>query len=443
MFETLTEKLNIALGKITSRGSLSEKDVTSVLREIRLALLEADVDYTVVRSLTQKVKEKATGERVFGSLSPGQTVVKIVHEEITSILGEKDAPIAQPNNPPVQIMLIGLQGAGKTTTAAKLAHFVKRKGHSVMLAACDLQRPAAIDQLAQLAKDVQTPVYANKNARSPRHAARDAFKQAKKTGVDYLILDTAGRNTVDEALMRELADMKKRIKPEEALLILDAMTGQTAVQLGREFDSKVGITGLILSKTDGDARGGAALSMRATVNAPIKFVTAGEKPHQIEEYRPGRLASRILGMGDIDTLVERAQEAADKKARNKTDKRLTKGKFDMEDYLEQIHSLKKIGSFGEIMSMIPGMNKLVPRAGTEEQNQKKMTWTEAIILSMTRVERAHPEVIKGSRRKRIADGSGTSVAQVNQVLQQHRQIQKMFKRLKGKNASRSMAGLFR
>ena len=443
MFESLTGRLNTALSRLSVKGRLSNKDVDAAMRDVRMALLEADVDFRVTRQFVNRVKERADGERVFSSLSPGQTVVKIVHEELREILGGEAVGLQRAKSPPSVVMLVGLQGSGKTTTAAKLALRLRKDNQPAMLAACDLQRPAAIDQLVQLGRELNVPVHREDPiGNSPVDVARNAVKAADKSGIRWLILDTAGRLHLDEGMMDELARMRDKVKPAETLLVVDSMTGQDAVRSGSEFNDRIGLTGLILTKMDGDARGGAALSMKSATGLPIKFVGTGERASALEDYHPDRMASRILGMGDVQTLVERAQEQIDVEDAAKLERRMRRNQFDMNDLLQQFQALKNMGPLGDVLGMIPGMRAMQGRINPADLDERKMGQVEAIILSMTPGERANPTIIKGSRRKRIAVGSGTTPAQVNQLLNQHRQMQKVMRKLASGGNPRALMGMF-
>ncbi len=443
MFEALTAKLGAAFSKISSRGRLTEGDIDAALREVRMALLEADVDFKVARQFVRTVKDRAIGENVFASLSPGQTVIKIVHEEMREILGGKTTSLERASSPPSVVMLVGLQGSGKTTTAAKLALHLRRDGQPTMVAACDLQRPAAIDQLAQLGRELRIPVHREDPiGNSPVSVARNAVEAAEKAGTRWLIIDTAGRLHLDKGLMEELVRMRDTVDPVETLLVVDAMTGQDAVRSGTEFNDRIGLTGLILTKMDGDARGGAALSIKSVTGLPVKFIGTGERASALEEYHPDRLASRILGMGDVQTLVEKAQQQVDADEAVRLEQRLRRNEFDMNDLLKQFQALKGMGPLSDVLSMIPGMNAMKGRIRPGDLDERRMAQVEAIILSMTPKERANPAIIKGSHRKRIAQGSGTTPAQVNQLLNQHRQMQKTMKKLASGRNPRALMGMF-
>ncbi len=441
MFESLSDRLNGVFGKLTSRGRLSEKDIDAALREVRMALLEADVDFKVARQFIKDVKEKASSEQVFASLTPGQTVVKIVQEELVEILGGEHVGLSRAEKPPTVILLVGLQGAGKTTAAAKLALRLKKDDQSVMLAACDLQRPAAIEQLKALGSQIGIEVYSEDPVSStPVDVAKNAVKKAAFDNTYYLILDTAGRLAIDDDLMKELEQIRNATGPIETLLVVDAMTGQDAVQSGSEFNERIGLTGMIMTKMDGDARGGAALSMRSVTGVPVKFMGVGERTDALEDYHPDRLASRILGMGDVETLIEKAQDQFDEQEALKLEQKMRKSQFDLNDMLQQFQTLKNMGPLGDIMGMIPGMGSL--KKQVENVDERKMAQVEAIILSMTPWERTNPQQINGSRRKRIATGSGTSPTQVNQLLNQHRQMQKMMSRFYKGGKKRALMGMF-
>ena len=441
MFESLTDRLNGVFGKLTSRGRLSEQDIDAALREVRMALLEADVDFKVARQFINDVKDKAKSEQVFASLTPGQTVVKIVQEELVQILGGEHVGISRADRPPTVILLVGLQGAGKTTAAAKLATKLKKEKQSVMLAACDLQRPAAIDQLKQLGKQIGVDVYSEEPAKStPVQVAKNAVKKAAFDNTFYLIIDTAGRLAIDDALMQELEDIRDATSPVETLLVVDAMTGQDAVRSGSEFNDRIGITGMIMTKMDGDARGGAALSMRSVTGVPVKFMGVGERAEALEDYHPDRLASRILGMGDVQSLIEKAQDQFDEQKALELEQKMRKSQFDFNDMLQQFQTLKNMGPLDGILGMLPGMGAI--KNQIKDVDERKMAQVEAIILSMTPHERSNPALINGSRRKRIADGSGTTPTQVNQLLNQHKQMQKMMSRFFKGGKKRALMGMF-
>jgi signal recognition particle subunit SRP54 len=426
MFDTLSDKLQASLGDLRGRGRLSEEDLSRAMREIRLALLEADVNFKVVKEFVAKVKERALGSGVTKSLTPGQEVVKIVHDELTTLMGAGSSKLAFAGRPPTVILLAGLQGSGKTTAAAKLALLLRREGKAPALVAADLQRPAAIDQLEQLGKQVQIPVYRRDDTKDAVAVARYGLEQAKAQGRDVVIVDTAGRLQIDELLMDELAAVRKEVKPHNVLLVLDAMTGQEAVAVAEGFQERIAFDGVVLTKLDGDARGGAALSVKAVTGKPIKLVSTGEKLDQIEYFHPDRMASRILGMGDVLTLIERAEAAADEDDQAAMEKRLRAGQFTFDDFLQAQRMMRKMGPLKNVVSMIPGLGKQMQGVDIDD---RELARVEAIVLSMTSDERKRPEIINGSRRARIARGSGTSVQQVNKLLQARKQMQKMMKQM--------------
>ena len=443
MFDTLTEKLNSSLSKLNKKGTISEKDLDNTLKEVRLSMLEADVDYKVTREFVLNLKEKLKNSNVFSSLSPGQSVVKYVQEELVDILGGDSFQINKSSQRPSVILLVGLQGTGKTTTAAKLALYLRNQKNSVLLAACDLQRPGAIEQLNQLGKELDLPVYSqNKNNSNPLQVATDAKKIAVDQNFDFLILDTAGRISIDQNLMLELKTIKEKTNPVEILLVLDAMTGQDAVNSGSLFNDALDATGVILTKIDGDARGGAALSMKNKLGIPIKFLGSGEKPHQLEQFHPDRMASRILGMGDIQTLIEKAKSNSENNDIEILEQKIKKEEFDLNDLLNQLKTLKKMGSVSDLFGMIPGLNSIRGKFNPSDFNDDKLKYTEAIILSMTPVERKNPLIINGSRRKRIATGSGTSPSEINQLLNQFKQMKKMMKKISKGDSQRSLMEVF-
>jgi signal recognition particle subunit SRP54 len=426
MFDTLSDKLQASLGDLRGRGRLSEEDLSRAMREIRLALLEADVNFKVVKEFVAKVKERALGSDVTKSLTPGQEVVKIVHDELTTLMGAGSSKLAFAGRPPTVILLAGLQGSGKTTAAAKLALLLRREGKAPALVAADLQRPAAVDQLDQLGKQVQIPVYRRDDTKDAVAVARYGLEQATAQGRDVVIVDTAGRLQIDESLMDELAAVRKEVKPHNVLLVLDAMTGQEAVAVAEGFQERIAFDGVVLTKLDGDARGGAALSVKAVTGKPIKLVSTGEKLDQIEYFHPDRMASRILGMGDVLTLIERAEAAADEDDQAAMEKRLRAGQFTFDDFLQAQRMMRKMGPLKNVVSMIPGLGKQMQGVDIDD---RELARVEAIVLSMTSDERKRPEIINGSRRARIARGSGTSVQQVNKLLQARKQMQKMMKQM--------------
>lgn len=441
MFENLSERLGNIFQALGKRGVLREEDVKAVLREIRLALLEADVNYKVVKDFVDRVKEKAVGEVVSKALNPSQQVVKIVHDELVTTLGEPGR-LELKGKAPYVIILVGLQGAGKTTTLAKLALNLRKKGHFPLMVAGDIYRPAAIDQLEVLGRQIDIPVYAERESKSPPAIAVNSLQEAQRRGSDVILLDTAGRLQIDDAMMHELIAIRDKVHPIETLLVADAMTGQEAVNIAKGFHEQVGVTGLILTKVDGDARGGAAISMRAVTGVPIKYLATGEKLQALEPFHPDRLASRILGMGDMLSLIERAEATFDAEQAKQMESKIRKGKFDLEDFLDQLRQVRRMGPLNDILGMIPGLGnamKGVELDGAEAE--KSLKYVEAIILSMTPQERSNPKILNASRKRRVAAGSGTSVQQVNQLLSQHRQMQKMLKRLNSGKV-RGLSGLF-
>ena len=427
MFENLSEKLQNSLKKLKGKGKLTEKDIDVAMKEVKMSLLEADVNYKVVKTFISNVKERSLGHEVMDSLTPGQQVVKIVHDELMKIMGEAESKLKYDPNGITYFMMCGLQGAGKTTATGKLAKKLKKEGKRPLLVACDIYRPAAIKQLEVVGESVDVPVFTMGDKISPVLIAKEAMKHALKHGNDVVIIDTAGRLHIDEELMGELVEIKNEVKPTEILLLLDAMTGQDAVKVAETFNKYLEITGVILTKIDGDARGGAALSIRNVVDKPIKFVSVGEKMDQIEPFYPDRMASRILGMGDVLSIIEKAQGAFDEKQAMELQKKLKTQDFNLEDFLSQLQQMKNMGPLDEILEMIPGLggNKKLKGLKVDE---KEMMHTEAIIQSMTKKERLNPTLINGSRRKRIAAGSGTSVQKVNQLLKQYDEMKKMMKK---------------
>jgi signal recognition particle subunit SRP54 len=424
MFESLSDKLQNVFKRLRGKGSLTEADVGEALREVRLALLEADVNFRVVKDFIARVKERAVGQDVLESLTPAQMVVKIVDEELTAILGGEEARINFAPRPPTIIMMVGLQGSGKTTHCAKLANLLRKQGRRPVMVACDIYRPGAIKQLQVVGEQVQTPVFTLGDKLDPVGIARAGVQFASENGHDVVIVDTAGRLHIDEQMMDEVARIQAALQPTEILLVLDAMTGQDAVTVATEFTAKLGVTGFILTKLDGDTRGGAAISIRAVVGQPIKFVGVGEKPDAIETFHPDRMASRILGMGDVLTLIEKAELVIDEKRALELEKKLRTNRFDLEDYLEQIQQMRKMGPLEQILKAIPGFSALQAK-GKMEIDESQFNRVQAIIQSMTRQERQDPAIINGSRRRRIATGSGTTVQEVNRLLNQFAQMRKM------------------
>lgn len=433
-FEGLSDKLEAAFKKLRSKGKLTESDVKEAMREVRLALLEADVSYKVAKDFTNKVTERAIGAQVMESLTPAQMVIKIVNEELTQLMGGTRTRLASAPHPPTIVMMCGLQGSGKTTHSAKLALMLKNQGNRPLLVACDVYRPAAIKQLQVVGEKAGVPVF-EMGQIDPVTIAKEAVKLAKDKGYDYVFLDTAGRLHIDEELMTELKNIKSEVKPHEILLVVDSMTGQDAVNVAASFDEALGIDGLILTKLDGDTRGGAALSARAVTGKPIKFVGVGEKLGDLDVFHPERMASRILGMGDVLSLIEKAEQTLDEKKAAELEEKLRKNKFDMNDLLDQLQQVKKMGSIRDILGMIPGIGKKLDNVDIDERQFDK---TRAIILSMTPAEREKPEIINPSRKRRIAAGCGMQVEDVNKLLAQHRQMQKMFKQFSGKGSKRKM-----
>jgi signal recognition particle subunit SRP54 len=423
VFDSLSEKLQSALGDLRKKGRLDEESISRAMREIRLALLEADVNFTVVRDFVARVREKALGEDVLKSLTPGQQVVKVVHDELTELMGEGESGLAFGKF--TVILLAGLQGSGKTTAAAKLARHLKEQGRKPGLIAADLQRPAAIDQLEQLGKQIGVPVFRT-DTKDAVEATRSGLARAREAGLDTVIVDTAGRLQIDEELMAELARVREEAKPQNVLLVVDAMTGQEAVNVAEAFQERVAFDGVVLTKLDGDARGGAALSVKAITGKPIKFASTGEKLDALEVFHPDRMASRILGMGDVLTLIERAEAAVEEDEQVEMEKRLRAGQFTFDDFLKAYKMLRRMGPLKGILKMIPGMSQ---QLGDIDVDDRELARVEAIVLSMTPLERAKPIVIDGKRRQRIARGSGTSVQQVNQLLEARKQMEKLMKQM--------------
>lgn len=447
MFESLSDKLQAVFDRLARQGKLSENDVNTALREVRLALLEADVNFKVVKDFVERVKVRAIGAEVMNSLTPAQQVVKIVNEELIELLG-KPAPLNLSGQPPMVIMLVGLQGAGKTTMAAKLALHLRKSGQRPLLVAADIYRPAAIQQLEVLGKQIDVPVYSEGTQVPASTIAKNATRLAREKAYNIVILDTAGRLQIDEAMMQELEQVRMVTRPNDVLLVVDAMTGQEAVSVAEGFNARVAITGLIMTKIDGDARGGAALSVRQVTGVPIKFLGIGEKLADLEPFQPDRLAGRILGMGDVLTLIERAQESITEEDALAMEKKLQGGDFDFEDFLGQLRQIKKLGPLTDIMNMIPGMSKMT-KGLDPRMAEGGLKRTEAIINSMTRKERQFPDVLNASRRRRIASGSGTTVQDVNALVKQFREMQKMMKQMgimggakKGKGQRRGFMDMF-
>lgn len=432
-FDSLSEKLNHVFSKMREKGKLTDLEIKQAMREIRISLLEADVNFQVVRDFINRVSEKASGEDILKGLNSTQQVIKIVNDELIALMGSTHSKLAVADRPPTIIMMCGLQGAGKTTMCGKLAGMLKKQNKKVMLAACDVYRPAAIKQLQVVGGKVNVPVF-EEGQINPVKIAKDALDEAKRQGADVLIVDTAGRLHIDEQLMEELQKIKAEVKPDEILLVVDSMTGQDAVNVAETFNQKLDITGVIITKLDGDTRGGAALSIKAVTGKPIKFVGSGEKMEDIEPFYPDRMASRILGMGDVLTLIEKAQEAFSEEEALKLQKKMKTNSFTLQDYLNQLESVKKMGGIGKLMSMVPGLGGKV---NEDDIDESKIIKTKAIILSMTPEERNNPDIIKASRRKRIAAGSGTSIQDVNQLLKQFDMSKEMMRRV-SKNGMRGM-----
>ncbi len=432
-FEGLSEKLRGIVDKLKGKSRITEADVKEITREVKLALLEADVNYKIVKEFTAKIGEKALGQDVLKSLTPGQQIIKIVHEELVELLGGKQTEgLNISPNPPTIIMLVGLQGSGKTTMAGKLANLLRKQGKNPMMVALDIYRPAAIDQLEVLGKQLNIPVFANRESKDVVQIAKEAFKEANSKLNDVIILDTAGRLHIDETLMDELKNLKEFANPNEILLVVDSMTGQDAVTVSESFNEKLGISGVILTKLDGDTRGGAALSVKKVTGKPIKFAGTGEKMNDIEVFHPDRMAQRILGMGDVLTLIEKAEEAFDIEEAIKLEKKIHKQDFSLQDYLNQLKQVKKMGSLKSILGMIGIDEKIIEQAKIDE---RQFVLAEAIIQSMTIKERNNPDIINGQRRRRIADGSGTSVQEVNKFLKQYNDTRTMMKKVLGNKSA--------
>ncbi len=426
MFESLSEKLGKIFSRLGNKGKLTEKDVDEAMREVRLALLEADVNFRVVKEFVAKVRERAVGSQVLESLTPAQQIIKIVNEELTAILGGGQSKLNPAGHPPSVIMLVGLQGSGKTTTAAKLALNLKHGGQNSLMVAADTRRPAAIQQLITLGEQLEIPVFSEDPKVPVKDICNHAVARGRQMAVSWVIIDTAGRLHIDDELMGELTEIKSAVQPDEILLVVDSMTGQDAVRVAEEFNAKVSLTGLILTKLDGDARGGAALSIRWVAHVPIKYIGIGEKADQFEPFYPDRLASRILGMGDMLTFIEKAEKAFDQKKAEELQKKMEKATYDLEDFLGNLKEIRKMGSLAQMASMVPGLSRIAGKIN-EDVQEKQLKKVEAIILSMTPEERHNPNSIDGSRRRRIAAGSGTQTQDINQLLNQFRQMQKLMK----------------
>lgn len=438
-FENLGDKLSEVFKGLKSKGSLTEKDIKTAMREVKLALLEADVNFKVVKDFVSSVSEKALGEGVLESLTPGQSVIKIVRDELAALMGSENERLKFSNNPPTVIMLCGLQGAGKTTACGKLALSLRKQfDKRPLMVACDVYRPAAVKQLEVLGAQINVPVFSLGTDVNPVDIAKQAVEHARAHGNDPVIIDTAGRLHIDEALMQELKNIKAQTKPDEILLVVDAMTGQDAVNVSQSFDAELDVSGVILSKLDGDTRGGAALSVRAVTGKPIKYASMGEKLSDLEPFHPERMASRILGMGDVLTLIDKAQDIVDEKEAAALERKMREQTFDLEDFLNQLRQIKKLGSFGQILGMLPGIDKKAMEQINTDESEKKLARTEAIICSMTSAERQKPQIIAASRKVRIAKGSGTRVQDVNELLKQFEQMKKMMKELSGPRQARLM-----
>ena len=441
-FENLGDKLSEVFKGLKSKGSLTEKDIKTAMREVKLALLEADVNFKVVKDFVSSVSEKALGEGVLESLTPGQSVIKIVRDELTALMGSENERLKFSNNPPTVIMLCGLQGAGKTTACGKLALSLRKQfDKRPLMVACDVYRPAAVKQLEVLGAQINVPVFSLGTDVNPVDIAKQAVEHARAHGNDPVIIDTAGRLHIDEALMQELKNIKAQTKPDEILLVVDAMTGQDAVNVSQSFDAELDVSGVILSKLDGDTRGGAALSVRAVTGKPIKYASMGEKLSDLEPFHPERMASRILGMGDVLTLIDKAQEVVDEKEAAELERKMRQQTFDLEDFLNQLQQIKKMGSITQLVGMMPGVDKSMLDKIDAADGEKKMKRTEAIIQSMTPKERANPKIIAASRKVRIAKGSGTRVQDVNELLKQFEQMKQMMKQLSGGKQARMLKRL--
>ena len=431
IFEGLSDKLQGALGKLKSKGKLTEKDVKDAMREVKLALLEADVNFKVVKDFIKKVQERCVGQDVMTSLTPAQHVIKIVNEELTSLMGDVQSKVMISSKPPTIIMMVGLQGAGKTTTSGKLGNYLKKQGKKPLLVACDVYRPAAIKQLQVVGEKLDIPVFNMGDKESPVNIAKAGLSHAIKNNHDLVIIDTAGRLHIDETLMDELKSIKSAVKPHEILLVVDSMTGQDAVNVSESFDEALGLDGVILTKLDGDTRGGAALSIRAVTQKPIKFIGMGEKLDDLEPFYPDRMASRILGMGDVLSLIEKAQDAIDMEKAKELEQKMKKQDFDFEDFLTQMEQIENMGPLDKVLGMIPGMGNLKNQLGDVDLNGKEMRRTKAIIQSMTLEERRNPQILNASRKRRIAKGSGTSVQDINRLVKQLNEMKKMMKMFMG------------
>ena len=434
-FEGLSSKLQSITQKLRGKARITESDLKEMLREVKLALLEADVNYKTVKEFIATIQEKALGQDVLKSLTPGQQVIKIVRDELIELLGGTDSKINISPNPPTVIMMVGLQGSGKTTTAGKLANILRKDGKKPLLVACDVYRPAAIKQLQVLGAQLNIPVFADENSKDVVNISRRAIEQAYSKLNDVIIIDTAGRLQIDEELMNELKNLKSAVKPHEILLVVDSMTGQEAVNVAETFNEAVGIDGIVLTKLDGDTRGGAALSVKKVTGRPIKYIATGEKMNDIEQFHPDRMASRILGMGDVLSIIEKAEDAISEEEAQKLEEQIRKNKFDLDDYLVQLRQIKKMGSFSSILKMIPGIGNKLDDVKVDDKEFNKI---ESMICSMTKQERRNPKIINGQRRLRIAKGSGTSVEQINKFMKSFEMTQKMMKQMKSEKGMRNM-----
>ncbi|WHY79318.1 signal recognition particle protein [Neobacillus sp. WH10] len=442
-FEGLADRLQNTIQKIRGKGKVSEADVKEMMREVRLALLEADVNFKVVKDFVKKVSERAVGQEVLKSLTPGQQIIKIVNEELTALMGGEQSKIAASNRPPTVIMMVGLQGAGKTTTTGKLSLLLRKKyNRKPLLVAADIYRPAAIKQLQTLGKQLDMPVFSLGDQVSPVEIAKQAIAKAKEDHNDYVLIDTAGRLHVDEALMDELKDIKELTKPDEIFLVVDAMTGQDAVNVAQSFNEQLGLTGVVLTKLDGDTRGGAALSIRAVTQTPIKFVGLGEKMDALEPFHPERMASRILGMGDVLTLIEKAQANVDEQKAKELEQKMRTATFTLEDFLEQLGQVRNLGPLDELLKMMPGANK-IKGLNNLQIEEKQIAHVEAIIQSMTKAEKNNPEILNANRKRRIAKGSGRPVTEINRLLKQFEDMKKMMKQMTGMQQKGKKKGGFK
>ncbi|MBQ0005679.1 MAG: signal recognition particle protein [Clostridiales bacterium] len=442
-FEGLSEKLQVTFKDLRGKGIITEKDIDAAMKDVKMALLEADVNFKVVKSFVAGIKEKALGEEVMGSLTPGQQVVKIVRDELVEMMGGANSKLTYSPSGFTVYMMVGLQGTGKTTTAGKLAAYLKTQGKKPMLCACDIYRPAAIDQLEIVGKAVNTPVFTMRESNNPEEIASAALKEAQRKGLNVLIVDTAGRLQIDEALMEELKVLKKSIRPHEILLVVDALTGQDAVNIASGFDDALGVDGIVMTKMDGDSRGGAALSVKAVTGKPIKFMGTGEKYDALEPFHPDRIASRILGMGDVMSLIEQAENAYSEEEARKLEEKIKKNKFDLEDFLDQLKQINKLGGIAKIIDMLPGISAADKKNIDIEQSKKELAHMEAIIQSMTKEERANPSILNASRRRRIAAGCGQPVSAINQLIKKYDEMRNMMKKMNDPKFMKKNSKMFR